>query len=180
MDAVEKLTNLDLRFIVDQLAQQGIERERATQATEKYRLFLMAAARNPPTPLVPTKEVDAAWHTHMLNPLRYVTMCQEIFGHILDHDPTVYGTEAYERAWAETRALVAYGAEMPESPYGVKADGAACYLSQPAAVKAEGAACYLSQPVAVQAEGAACYLSQPTAVQAQGAACYLSRPVGTA
>ncbi|WP_244222537.1 glycine-rich domain-containing protein [Cupriavidus lacunae] len=59
------------------------------QAESGYRQFLKLAARYPDTPAVPSEQVDAFWHAHILDTRRYAGDCEHIFGYVLHHDPYV-------------------------------------------------------------------------------------------
>ncbi|MDQ0140507.1 glycine-rich domain-containing protein [Cupriavidus necator] len=59
------------------------------QAERGYRQFLKLAAKYPGTPAVPSEQVDAFWHAHILDTRRYAADCERIFGHVLHHDPYV-------------------------------------------------------------------------------------------
>ncbi len=58
-------------------------------AERGYRQFLKLAAKHPDTPAVPSEQVDAFWHAHILDTRRYAGDCERIFGYILHHDPYV-------------------------------------------------------------------------------------------
>lgn len=59
------------------------------QAERGYRQFLKLAAKYPDTPAVPSEQVDAFWHAHILDTRRYGADCERIFGYVLHHDPYV-------------------------------------------------------------------------------------------
>ncbi|KAA0576658.1 hypothetical protein [Azospirillum sp. Sh1] len=127
-DSQRNIKALNLSTIASDLVRQGWSPEAAESAVENYRLFLETIAAHPKAHLVPTRSVDEAWHAHMLRPAAYYADCMVCFGRIVDHEPGVYGTPAYEAAYQATRALVPYGDQMPMNPYaeGMMA-GADCY-----------------------------------------------------
>lgn len=63
--------------------------ESLEQAQSGYREFLKLAAKYPGTPAVPSEQVDAFWHAHILDTRRYASDCETIFGYVLHHDPYV-------------------------------------------------------------------------------------------
>lgn len=63
--------------------------ESLEQAQSGYREFLKLAAKYPGTPAVPSEQVDAFWHAHILDTKRYASDCESIFGYVLHHDPYV-------------------------------------------------------------------------------------------
>ncbi len=78
-------------------------------ADERYRKFLLLAARHPGRALAPTRDIDLMWHVHMLHPRAYFEDCMHLFGCILDHDGG-FGHDVCEapiltQVFAETAAL---------------------------------------------------------------------------
>lgn len=63
--------------------------ESLEHAERGYRQFLKLAAKYPHTPAVPSEQVDAFWHAHILDTRRYASDCERIFGYVLHHDPYV-------------------------------------------------------------------------------------------
>lgn len=97
-------------------------------AKDCYREYLFACGSYPGATLVPTKVIDAVWHGHMADRERYVTDMMAALGMVPVHRAEVYGTPAWEDAYAVTRKLVAYGADMPRDPYAQHSmAGAECY-----------------------------------------------------
>ena len=60
---------------------------RATQAVEQYRRFLFLVYRYPDQQIVPSREVDEVWHTHILDTAKYREDCDRLFGKFMDHWP---------------------------------------------------------------------------------------------
>jgi hypothetical protein len=85
------------------------EREVA-ESIEQYRRFLFLYYLHPERLMVPFKEVDLIWHTHILDTAKYREDCEYLFGRFLDHWP-YFGMideadqAALEQAFAETQAL---------------------------------------------------------------------------
>ena len=60
---------------------------RADQDVALYRCFLKLCALHPGTTIVPTRQLDHVWHTHMLDTAKYRADCDQVFGLFLDHFP---------------------------------------------------------------------------------------------
>lgn len=73
-------------------------------ATTKYEKFLELHRRHPQAMLVPTKEIDLIWHTHMRSPREYRARCMQVFGHVLSHDDKI-GDLASAIGFRDTRDL---------------------------------------------------------------------------
>lgn len=56
----------------------------------RYRNFLRLRALYVRTPIIPSKLVDAFWHSHILDTVAYAKDCDDVFGRYLHHDP-MYG-----------------------------------------------------------------------------------------
>jgi hypothetical protein len=83
---------------------------RADQDVELYRCFLKLCVLYPGRTIVPTREIDHVWHTHLLDTAKYRDDCERIFGQFLDHFPYAgLRGEDDRRAWrddfAQTQAL---------------------------------------------------------------------------
>jgi hypothetical protein len=63
------------------------DRERAERITRQALAFLLACARNPQTPLSPSKEVDHGWHAFILHTREYADFCARVAGHFIHHAP---------------------------------------------------------------------------------------------
>ncbi len=59
----------------------------ADKLIEKYRRFLKLCAMYPERSIVPSKEIDQAWHAHILDTAKYAVDCDAIFGFLLHHFP---------------------------------------------------------------------------------------------
>ncbi|KAJ3367955.1 hypothetical protein GGF31_006911 [Allomyces arbusculus] len=73
-----------------------------TKALVQYPKFLAMIVAHPGTSIVPTPEIDLAWHTHQLSPLVYGMHGCALMGCILNHD---------DSDDAETKAVIADGAK---------------------------------------------------------------------
>jgi hypothetical protein len=84
--------------------------EQATYAIEQYRRFLFLTYRYPDREIVPTREIDQVWHTHILDTAKYREDCETLFGHFLEHWPYFGIRDERDRqnlhhAFAETQIL---------------------------------------------------------------------------
>ncbi|KAJ7598800.1 hypothetical protein C8J56DRAFT_1092684 [Mycena floridula] len=55
----------------------------------RYHAFLDLMASSPGSFFVPTLDIDLAWHTHQLSPVKYRIDCMNTIGRFLDHDDKV-------------------------------------------------------------------------------------------
>lgn len=77
----------------------------------KYSRFLNLMKKHPNNVLVPTLDVDLAWHTHQLNSQQYYSETTKMFGRFLDHDDKIeenklnkafaFTTQVYEEIFQE-------------------------------------------------------------------------------
>jgi hypothetical protein len=90
----------------------GLTLSEVTEAIEQYRRFLFLYHLYPDRTLVPSKEIDRVWHTHILDTAKYREDCELLFAQFIDHWPYFGMTDAADRAaleqaFAETKALYA-------------------------------------------------------------------------
>lgn len=89
--------------------------EKVRHALDRYRKFLLLAAKHQGQPVAPTRDIDAMWHLHMLSPRAYYEDCMRLMGRILDHDG------GFGKAESEIPTLAATfqrTAELWEQEYG--------------------------------------------------------------
>ncbi|TSC83579.1 MAG: hypothetical protein G01um101417_489 [Parcubacteria group bacterium Gr01-1014_17] len=88
----------------------GWDRAKIECVEKRYRQFLVLNLKHRDHPIVPTKEIDTFWHTHILDTMKYAEDCQKIFGRFLHHFP-YFGMRGKEdarqlqEAFAETKDL---------------------------------------------------------------------------
>jgi len=110
---------------------------RADQDVALYRCFLKLCVLYPCAAIVPTRQLDRVWHTHMLDTAKYRADCDWVFGNFIDHFPYAgLRGEDDRRAWrddfARTCGLfhehfgVEIGAEPAASACRVHGDGSDC------------------------------------------------------
>ncbi|SDT86557.1 hypothetical protein SAMN05216296_0018 [Pseudomonas pohangensis] len=80
------------------------------KAELEYRRFLTLKCFYPAIALVPSKQVDALWHAHILDTRAYREDCYQVFGRFIDHYPYfgIYGQDDYQElknSFAQTVAL---------------------------------------------------------------------------
>jgi hypothetical protein len=65
-----------------------------------YRCFLKLCLLHPGATIVPTRQIDHVWHTHLLDTAKYRTDCDQVFGRFMDHFP-YFGFRGQDdrRAW---------------------------------------------------------------------------------
>jgi hypothetical protein len=109
----------------------------AERAAELYRCFLKLCVLYPGRSLVPTVDIDRAWHAHVLDTAKYRADCDRVFGRPLEHFPYagLAGEEdraAWRAEFARTRVLFAEhfgtdpGAGPAASACTAHVDGADC------------------------------------------------------
>lgn len=102
-----------------------------------YRCFLKICVLHPEASIVPSKEIDAVWHAHLLDTSKYRADCEFVFGRFMDHFPYAGMRGADDRAawregFARTRLLfkkhfgVEVGAEPAASVCRNHGDGSEC------------------------------------------------------
>jgi hypothetical protein len=101
--------------------------EEADVLVLKYRRFLKLCAMYPGKSIVPSKDLDPVWHTHILDTAKYEDDCRTVFGFTLHHFPYLgLRGEADITAWQNNfqETLTLYEQHFGE-PMGV-ASGSAC------------------------------------------------------
>ena len=89
---------------------QGWTLEQATDAIEQYRRFLLLNHLYPNQQIIPSREIDQVWHTHILDTAKYREDCEQLFGQFVDHWP-YFGMQdeadrqALDQAFAQTQSL---------------------------------------------------------------------------
>ncbi len=65
----------------------GLTLAQVTYEIELYRKFLFLSYRYRERQIVPSREIDRVWHTHILDTAKYREDCEQLFGHFVDHWP---------------------------------------------------------------------------------------------
>ena len=194
--AIQALDLAPIKFkLMDPQEGEGWSRETVDRLEIEYKRFLTLLVKYPDAVIAPTKEVDAFWHGHILDTMKYAEDCERVFGYFLHHFP-YFGMRSQDDAAALAAAADTmqelsareFGAAAPASAafcYAAKpkSDAAFCYAAKPA--KAEAAFCYAAKPVsaafcyaAKPASAAFCYAAKPA--QANAAFCYAAKPASAA
>ena len=91
-EKLRRVDELDLGPIAFKLVHpepdaEGMSVAEAERAVMKYRRFLKLIVMYPDQAIVPSKEIDEVWHTHILDTLKYPEDCEKVFGFFLHHFP---------------------------------------------------------------------------------------------
>lgn len=185
--AIEALDLDPIKFkLMDPEEGEGWSRATADRLEIEYKRFLTLLVKHPEAVIAPSKDVDAFWHGHILDTMKYAEDCERVFGYFLHHFPYfgMRGADdaaALARAAETTRELLhkefgtMQGAEAAYCYATKKADAAYCYAAKPvaaaycyAATKTDAAYCYAAKSL----EAAYCYAAQKPAA----AYCYAAEP----
>jgi Glycine-rich domain-containing protein-like len=85
-----RIAALDLEAVKFKLVHEGKAEwdvKRADDAEVAYKRFLMLAVKYPGQRVVPTDDVDAIWHQHILDTRAYMADCEYALGYFLHHWP---------------------------------------------------------------------------------------------
>ena len=126
---------LDLEPIKFSLAHReegpGWSIEKVEMLETWYRRFLYLVRLHPGKSIVPSKEIDIFWHTHILDTKKYMADSEVMFGKYFHHFPYfgmrgIEDRKNLERAFSETEELfLKYFGESPKSS-GMADCGALC------------------------------------------------------
>src|SRR5712692_3272949 len=86
--AIQALDLEPIEFkLMDAEEGQGWPREYVEQMAIAYKRFLTLSVKYPEETIAPSKDVDKFWHGHILDTMKYVEDCQNVFGYFLHHFP---------------------------------------------------------------------------------------------
>jgi hypothetical protein len=75
-------------FLARQIvSNEEVEQDYAEDILDQSLAFIKACADNPGAQLRPSRAVDVAWHTFILNTAEYAIFCQRIAGRFIHHLP---------------------------------------------------------------------------------------------
>jgi hypothetical protein len=152
---------------------QGWSREYVEQMAIEYKRFLTLSVKYPEETIAPSKHVDKFWHGHILDTMKYVEDCQNVFGYFLHHFP-YFGMRGEEDA-ANLAEAGKTTNRLYEKEFGdaVQAKAAYCAVAKPAAsdaaycaVAKKAAYCAVSTSAAycaVAKKAAYCAVAKPAA-----------------
>ncbi len=127
-ERLRRIDALDLEPIVYKLmhpepGETELSLAEADQDVALYRCFLKLCVLHPGATIVPTRQLDQVWHTHMLDTAKYRADCDRVFGRFMDHFPYAgLRGEDDRRVWhddfARTRRLFRehFGVEIGAQP----------------------------------------------------------------
>lgn len=142
---------------------KGWSRETVDRVEVEYKRFLVLLVKYPDAVVAPSKEVDAFWHGHILDTMKYAEDCERVFGYFVHHFP-YFGMRGESDAAALAAAALTTQ-QLAQKEFGSEPRTAAfCYAAKPV----DAAFCYASKPV----EAAFCYAAKPVTA----AFCYAAKP----
>ncbi len=106
--AKRHIANLELNSVRDNVIEKlGWPPAKAEDVELQYRRFLYALTQKHKNEIIspPSKEVDDFWHQHILDTAKYREDCEKLFGHYLDHIPSL---TADQQAQADQRRRRVY------------------------------------------------------------------------
>ena len=114
----------------------------------EYRRFLTLKCFYPSVALVPSKQVDAIWHAHILDTRAYREDCQLVFDRFIDHYPYfgIYGQNDYQ----ELKSAFAHTVSLYEKHFGAYPGGG----NEAQAMRCKDHACHVPTTCACRVEGA--------------------------
>jgi hypothetical protein len=98
--AFDAISRFDLSVVLRSLVvKNGMAPPWAEEAVFEFRRYLgMRAVYTEPIPMV-SADVDEVWHTCILFTRLYATLCNQVFGQFLHHDPELVPTQDGKEAW---------------------------------------------------------------------------------
>lgn len=119
------IDSLDLQSVIDRLTRvEKWPEEEAVAVVKQYRRYLFLRKKYPNQVLPPSKEIDEAWHAHILHTRAYRRFCKQVFDHteeqFLDHNPAEDEQSAaqFSQFFKQTQAL--YKKEFGEHIYQIR------------------------------------------------------------
>ena len=110
-----RLAGIDWSFVAKKLALLGYKSAVIVEMIADYHKYLiLVGAVGNQIKLVPWRQLDKAWHEHILHTVKYKEDCNRLFGYFLDHNPEIKKdskehkknskatSEAYKRIFNET------------------------------------------------------------------------------
>jgi hypothetical protein len=100
--AKQLIYSVDLAPVINRLvAIEGWPQSDAAAAVNQYRNYLLLRKKYPDLDLPPSKDIDDAWHAHILHTKDYRAFCKQAFNDrddfYLDHDPHLVKEGSMER-----------------------------------------------------------------------------------
>ncbi len=90
--AKNAIYSVDLQSVIDRLVKiERWSRVEAEETVKQYRNYLFLRKKYPDYSLPPSKDIDEAWHAHILHTQEYRSFCKQAFSEkedqYLDHHP---------------------------------------------------------------------------------------------
>lgn len=131
---MKKVNAIDLEPIIFSLTQRedgpNWSLKKAKEIEKWYRRFLFLCAYHNNIDIIPTKDIDIFWHTHILDTIKYFDDCNQALGFYLHHFPYIglrdnNDKEKAKKAFANTLDL--FHLYFKETPEGITARcGSSC------------------------------------------------------
>lgn len=106
------IESFDLQPVIDRLMRiEKWSEDEALAVIKQYRRYLFLRKKYPNQILPPSKEIDEAWHAHILHTKIYRHFCQAVFTHLedpfLDHNPAEdeQSYPKFDQFFKQTQAL---------------------------------------------------------------------------
>lgn len=119
------IDSFDLQPVIDRLTRvEKWSKDDAVAVIKQYRRYLFLRRKYPNQILPPSKEIDDAWHAHILHTRAYRKFCQQVFDYnkeqFLDHNPAEdeQSTVQFDKFFEQTQSL--YKKEFGEYIYQVR------------------------------------------------------------
>ncbi len=119
------IDSFDLQPVIDRLMRiEKWSKDEAVTVIKQYRRYLFLRIKYPNETLPPSKEIDEAWHAHILHTKMYRHFCQQVFGHLeeqfLDHNPAqdAQNDALFSQFFKQTQSL--YKKEFGEYIYQIR------------------------------------------------------------
>ena len=180
-ERLRRVAALDLEPIVYKLmypepGESGLTLARADQDVALYRCFLTLCLLHPGATIVPTRQLDHVWHTHMLDTSKYRADCDWVFGFFLDHSRTSgFGEKGTGAPGGTTSLTPAACSKSTSTSISAASQQPARAVIMATARAAASAASSLRQPTPGPVQTAAC--SSPGVAGAADPSCLRRRPL---
>lgn len=88
VDAIWALDLEPIKFkLMDRDEGEGWSADEVDHYEKEYKRFLTLLVKHPEKTIAPNKKVDAFWHAHILDTMKYAEDCDKVFGYFLHHYP---------------------------------------------------------------------------------------------
>jgi hypothetical protein len=151
-EVLQAIFELDLEPIkmklMDPEEGKGWSAQEVNYYETEYKRFLSLVVKYPEHTLAPNKEVDAFWHAHILDTMKYAEDCRNVFGYFLHHFP-YFGLRGADDA-ANLADAFAKMQSLRQKEYGDEG-GTLAARDKVVASEKQAAFCGVAKPVADKA-----------------------------